>query len=713
MYNEGDGTTVATDLATGYKVIVTAQDTTTTKTYTITILPNSDATLTSTIGTVDDGASTITAIPYGTTLAAFEAAITPATGATFDVYEGDGTTVATDLATGYKVIVTAQDTTTTKTYTITILPNSDATLTSTIGTVDDGASTITAIPYGTTLAAFEAAITPATGATFDVYEGDGTTVATDLATGYKVIVTAQDTTTTKTYTITVNAFVAVTDITGVPTAGTVGTAVTLTGTVAPADATYQTITWSVTSGAGTISGGNVLTATSAGVVVVTATITDGTAVGTDFTKDFNVSFTYVYTGGGGGGGDSTPDDGGEAPEVVAFEAGGITQASVSLTGTESSGTTTVLVTDDVITSLLNIVSEAESVGKETVIEINVTGTSGSNAVELIIPSEQFGQLASGSDANLQFNTDVGSLTFGAEAVEAIYAAAGGNDISITISQVDTSTLAASIQGEIGDRPVYDFSVTAGGSQISSFGGNSVMVEVPYTLQPGEDPNNIVIYYIDDSGNLTMVQNCVYDQLTGTVSFLTDHFSEYAVGYVSTDFDDVSGWYADSVNFLAARGIINGIGNNLFGPSDNITRAQFVTILANLSGDDLSIYTTSSFNDVKTTDWYFKAVQWAAENGIVLGTDGKFNPNATITRQDMAVILLRYANLIGYDLPEEFDAKSFADGNQIASYAQEAVTAMQMAGIISGYNDNRFAPSDSATRAEAAKMIAVFIQGMFE
>ena len=201
---EGDGTTVATDLATGYKVIVTAQDTTTTKTYTITVnAPSSDATLTSTIGTVDDGASTITAIPDGTTLAAFEAAITPATGATFDVYEGDGTTVATDLATGYKVIVTAQDTTTTKTYTITILPNSDATLTSTIGTVDDGASTITAIPYGTTLAAFEAAITPATGATFDVYEGDGTTVATDLATGYKVIVTAQDTTTTKTYTITI------------------------------------------------------------------------------------------------------------------------------------------------------------------------------------------------------------------------------------------------------------------------------------------------------------------------------------------------------------------------------------------------------------------------------------------------------------------------------------------------------------------------------
>ena len=82
--------------------------------------------------------------------------------------------------------------------------NSEATLTSAIYSVDDAASTITAVPYGTTLAAFEAAITPSAGATFDVYESDGTTPATDLATGYKVIVTAQDGVTQKTYTITVS-----------------------------------------------------------------------------------------------------------------------------------------------------------------------------------------------------------------------------------------------------------------------------------------------------------------------------------------------------------------------------------------------------------------------------------------------------------------------------------------------------------------------------
>ena len=77
-------------------------------------------------------------------------------------------------------------------------------MTSTVGTVDDGAETITDVPNGTTLADFKTAITPASNATFEVYEADGTTVATDLQDGYKVIVTAEDGTTTKTYTVNVS-----------------------------------------------------------------------------------------------------------------------------------------------------------------------------------------------------------------------------------------------------------------------------------------------------------------------------------------------------------------------------------------------------------------------------------------------------------------------------------------------------------------------------
>lgn len=166
--------------------------------------PSNDATVSSSIFTVDNVASTVNNVPYGTTLSTFKAGITPATGASFEVYQANGTTVATDLKTDYKVKVTAEDRSTTKTYTVTVSPNTDATLSSSIGTVSNSVYTITNVPYGTTLSAFKAGITPAADASFEVYQADGTTVATDLKTDYRVIVTAQDTITTKTYTVVVN-----------------------------------------------------------------------------------------------------------------------------------------------------------------------------------------------------------------------------------------------------------------------------------------------------------------------------------------------------------------------------------------------------------------------------------------------------------------------------------------------------------------------------
>jgi hypothetical protein len=105
-----------------------------------------------------------------------------------------------------------------------------------------------------------------------------------------------------------------------------------------------------------------------------------------------------------------------------------------------------------------------------------------------------------------------------------------------------------------------------------------------------------------------------------------------------------------VDFLAARGIINGMGGGLFKPEANITRAQFVTILANLSGDDLSGYTTSSFAAVSTTTGTSQRTV-GVRNGVALGSDGKFNPGANFTRQDIAVMLTRYRqNVAGFTFP---------------------------------------------------------------
>ena len=239
------------------------------------------------------------------------------------------------------------------------------------------------------------------------------------------------------------------------------------------------------------------------------------------------------------------------------------------------------------------------------------------------------------------------------------------------------------------------------------------MSIPYTPAAGESLKAIVIWYIDGDGNLNCVKNGHYDSKTGAVTFKTTHFSLYAVGYNSVNFSDVSGssWYADYVDYLAARGIVGG-NNGAYSPGASITRAEFVTILARMSGDDLSGYASSSFSDVASSDWYAAAVQWAYASGIATGSDGTFNPNANITREQMAAMLYRYAEYAGtVSNAEGMSAREFTDYDSISSWAQSSVQWAVNNGIISGNTDGSFASASNATRAEAAKMIAVLVQGM--
>ncbi len=169
-------------------------------------IPSALAGVTSEKYNVDDAGGEITLIPALEELAAFKLNIVPFYGATYEVYEADGTTLASDLQTGYKLIVTSQDGNTSKTYAITKSPlSTDATVTSLVYTIDGGAGTISGVLFKSTVTTFEALLDPAAGASFMTYEADGTTLATDLASGYKLIVTAEDGSTTKTYTITLDA----------------------------------------------------------------------------------------------------------------------------------------------------------------------------------------------------------------------------------------------------------------------------------------------------------------------------------------------------------------------------------------------------------------------------------------------------------------------------------------------------------------------------
>ena len=175
------------------------------------------------------------------------------------------------------------------------------------------------------------------------------------------------------------------------------------------------------------------------------------------------------------------------------------------------------------------------------------------------------------------------------------------------------------------------------------------------------------------------------------------------------------WY---VNYLSEKGSVNGKPSSLFEPQAPVTRAEFVKMIAGLADADVSSYTgsvsptekiyiVSQFNDVNADSWYAPYVAWAAQNGLVNGvSETKFDPDGKITRQDMAVILARFADFAQIKLSDNAEAVVFSDDASIASYARGAVSVMQKAGIISGKDDGSFAPSEHAARSEACKMLTI-------
>ena len=249
--------------------------------------------------------------------------------------------------------------------------------------------------------------------------------------------------------------------------------------------------------------------------------------------------------------------------------------------------------------------------------------------------------------------------------------------------------------------------------VSDGGIDTKLITMPYSLADGRDPNKLVAFYTNEADQRVIVPYCVYDSAIHTMKIRAQKSNVFEIVYNDVSFSDVSGWYKEYVDFLSSRKIINGDGSGAFSPNDNITRAQLVMILKNLSGDDTH-YSSSAFTDVNSSSWYFDAVQWAYSNGIVYGYEGKFNPDSQISRQDIAVMIARYTkNVENYTIPTAVNALSFTDSTKIAAYASDIVYSMQQAGILTGYSDGSFAPLNSATRAEAAKILTVLIKQMVE
>ena len=170
------------------------------------------------------------------------------------------------------------------------------------------------------------------------------------------------------------------------------------------------------------------------------------------------------------------------------------------------------------------------------------------------------------------------------------------------------------------------------------------------------------------------------------------------------------WFYDAVRYAYENGLMDGVGEGLFAPNSETTRAQLVTILYRLAGQP-AVSGDLPFTDVEAGTWYTDAVAWAAENGIVNGTtDATFAPGEDITREQLVTILYRYAESKGYDVSASADLSGYPDAGQVQDYAQPAMAWAVAEGIVEGV-DGTLNPAGNASRAQIATILMRFCEGV--
>jgi|GEM_PF-2343362 len=405
-----------------------------------------------------------------------------------------------------------------------------------------------------------------------------------------------------------------------------------------------------------------------------------------------------------------------------FEPGfGVTSGyrnQVSVHHFQSAGNVTLELPHEKITEIINA-----STGSIAVFDI----TRLNNVQTIILPRTALDQFAN-ANFSIEFRTRDGSVSFNRLAVSSVVVQATGTNVSVAMHIVARGSLSTVQQQALEyNDTVYNVRLTSLGQTISHIDG-TVTVTIPYT-----GPLPVSVWRLFDNGTLE-TQVSSHHATNRTVTFtptspLTPfHFvvgstrgadsppqppQPPAHPSVPNPFADVNAgqWFYDDVVFAYSNNLMGPTALNpmVFSPNLNLNRAMIVTILHRREGTPAPSSTVIPFNDVPAGQWFTTAIIWAAENNIVSGIGGgRFAPNANITRQDLAVILMRYADHIGVNFPTVTTYSPFADNHMIAGYARDAVRDAVEAGIIGGTTGNRFAPLENATRAQTAAMLRRFI-----
>ncbi|PKM68842.1 MAG: hypothetical protein CVU95_01805 [Firmicutes bacterium HGW-Firmicutes-2] len=311
--------------------------------------------------------------------------------------------------------------------------------------------------------------------------------------------------------------------------------------------------------------------------------------------------------------------------------------------------------------------------------------------------------------SLTVHTDMGSITIPSNMLAGVEGG-DGNKAQITIGQGDKTSLPDQVKAAIGDRPLIQLTLLVDGKQTEWRNPAApITVSLPYTLT-GEELSNqesIVVWYIEGSGNVVTIPNGRYDTATGTVTFTTTHFSDYGVAFNKIAFGDVPDtvWFSEAVRFIAAREITTGTGNGNYSPEATLTRGEFIVLMMRAFDILQDVNPEDNFSDAG--DAYYTSYLAAAKRlGISSGTgNNTYAPNKEITRQEMFTLLYNALKVMNL-LPEEVSGKTlddFTDAKQIDPWAMEAITLLVGADTVEG-SGGKLIPAGTTTRAEMAQVL---------
>lgn len=327
--------------------------------------------------------------------------------------------------------------------------------------------------------------------------------------------------------------------------------------------------------------------------------------------------------------------------------------------------------------------------------------------------------------------DVGSITVVPECAPGFSATVNGRSAPATVElSAGANTIRVVVTAADGEAVTYTLTVTRAGS---GNGGGTGAPAAPGT-RPGTstatdpatgattetvrdsdgtvtttttDPSGKVVERVEDpEGNVTITVTNEYGEEDAQV-VIPAQIPTPETGFVDVPADH---WAAEAIGVMAGLGVVQGVGGNNYDMTGLMTRGTLTTVLYRLSNGKPNNGVTS-FLDVNNGAWYAESISWAATRGVVRGyTPETFAPNDTITREQLAVMLARYAQLIGLDTAADPGALAeYTDGSATGSWATEGVAWCLEQGIVQGKGNGRLDPSANVTRAEVALMLQRFIE----